>query len=654
MKRPGKAVFLGMLLFFWALPHVRLKAQQREHLILSSANDTGRLMQQIGQAQQIKNQYPDSALRVFSHLLRLSQAMRFERGTRNALLNIMQLYYQRGSYEQSVRVAQTLIKASDSIKNKDACFMAYYGSALAFHRLDQSDNALNAYTHALFFLPDTSRLFITLYSNMGELLHRMDQKEKAMVYFGLAIRKSRQHKWMNDLAMVDLYINMGAVADMLGRQSLADSCFDSATRVAQLHHSQENLYSIKRLQADIYNRRGYPDKALVAVQEARALLAKSKLKDRLSVRHQLDMYAGEAYIQQRNYTLAERHLLNALEIADTNAIGDRSIIAHKLSRLYDSTHNYKKAYQFLRTTYALSDRVNAKEIKVRFNESEARYRSAEKDKDLALKNMALSRQAKDAAVKNMVIVFISSGCFILLLLSLGIYLYYRRQQKINRAKKEVEEIKAIMKGEESERVRLARELHDGIGGMLTAIKLSVGAIKKEHPEVTWMHKVDTLLHMLQDTSSEVRTTAHNLMPDMLIRYGLREAIGQYINKINENHNIRIDFHVPLQHFSPLDKSVELVIYRIIQELIQNTLKHAEASHMEIQLLEYDGILSLTVEDNGKGFDPGSYPGTGFGLKNLKYRVNALHGEIEIDSMSGNGTTTRISFNLEDLKRATTL
>ena len=652
LKSLGK-LFL-MLLFVFTRTDVNLYAQQMEHLVLSSSKDTGLIMQQMVQAQQIKNKNPDEAMRAFSHLLRQSQAINFEKGIRNALVNIMQLYYEKGNYERSVQIAQTLIRASDSVKNKDAFFMAYYGSALAFHRLEQSDKALNAYMRALFFLADTSRLSITIYSNIGELFHRMNEKEKAMEYFRQAIHKSERYKWTNDLAMVSLYINMGTIADMLGRASLADSSFSSAIRVAQFHRNLENLYAIKRLQADIYNRRGYPNKALLAVKEARALLAKSKLKDRLSVSYQLDMYAGEAYIQLRNYDVAESYLLKAFHVADTNAIGDRAIIAHKLSRLYDSIGNYKKASEFLRTTYALSDKINDKEIKIRFNEAETRYRSAEKDKDLALKSMALSRQAKDAAVKNLVLVFISSGCLILFILCMGIYLYYRRKQKINRAQKEVEQIKAIMRGEESERVRLARELHDGIGGMLTAIKLSVGSIKKEHPEVTWMHKVDALLQMLQDTSSEVRTTAHNLMPDTLIRYGLQDAIGQYLSKINESHNIRIDFHVPFQHFSAIEMSVELVIYRTVQELIQNALKHAEATHIEIQLLEYDNILSLTVEDNGKGFVAESYPATGFGLENLKYRVNALHGEIEIDSRPGNGTTTRVSFNLAKLKLATAL
>ncbi len=651
LKRLGKTLITLLLIF--RMTQVDLYAQQGEQLTLSSSRDTGQLMQQMIQAQQIKNKNPEGAMRAFSHLLRQSQAIKFDRGTRNALANIMQLYYEKGNYERSILVAKSLIKASDSIKNRDAFFRAYYGSALAFHRLEQSDKALDAYTRALFFLADTSRLSIAIYSNIGELLHRMDQKEKALEYFGKAVLKSKLHKWTNDLAMVNLYINMGTVADMLGRHSFADSSFNSAIRVAQFHHNVENLYSIKRLQADIYNRRGYPNKALAAVKEARGLLSKIKLKDRLSVSYQLDMYAGEAYIRLRNYDMAEKYLLKALHTADTNSIGDRAIIAHKLSRLYDSMGNYKKAYNFLRTTYALSDKINDKEIKVRFNESEARYRSAEKDKDIALNRMELSRQAKDAAVKNLVIVFISSGCIILFILCMGIYLHYRRKQKINRAKKEVEQIKAIMRGEESERVRLARELHDGIGGMLTAIKLSVSSIKKEHPEVTWMHKVDALLHMLQDTSSEVRTTAHNLMPDTLIRYGLQEATAHYLSKLNESHDIRIDFHVPY-NFSALDMSIELVIYRTVQELVQNALKHAEASHIEIQLIEYDNILSLTVEDNGKGFAKASDLPSGFGLENLKYRVNALHGEIEIDSGQGVGTTIRVSFDLTKLKLATAL
>src|SRR5690606_23937758 len=125
-----------------------------------------------------------------------------------------------------------------------------------------------------------------------------------------------------------------------------------------------------------------------------------------------------------------------------------------------------------------------------------------------------------------------------------------------------------------------------------------------------------IMQMLEDTSSEVRKTAHNLMPDVLVRHALPDALTIFCDHIDEELPTELSCE---GDFSLLDKATELMIYRTVQELIQNIIKHASATRAAIQLYIFEGRLSLTVEDNGTGFDA-SEQHHGFGLENLRYRI----------------------------------
>src|SRR5690606_14159518 len=136
-----------------------------------------------------------------------------------------------------------------------------------------------------------------------------------------------------------------------------------------------------------------------------------------------------------------------------------------------------------------------------------------------------------------------------------------------------------------ERSRLARELHDGIGGMLTAVTLNLSAATRKNPELSEYSSLTELMRMLEDTGSEIRKTAHNLMPDVLIRHTLPEALMIFCTHIHEELPIDLSCE---GDFSQLDKATELMLYRMTQELIQNIVKHASATRAAIQLYIYEG------------------------------------------------------------------
>ena len=188
---------------------------------------------------------------------------------------------------------------------------------------------------------------------------------------------------------------------------------------------------------------------------------------------------------------------------------------------------------------------------------------------------------------------------------------------------------------------MAKDLHDGLGGMLSGIKLNLTSVK----ENLIVAETDTKLFnnsikQLDGAIVEMRRIAHNMMPEALIKFGLSDAIEDYCNDINESNTVQMHyFQLNLQQ--SLEKSMEVILYRIVQELSNNAIKHADAKNIIIQIIKHDHGITLTVEDDGKGFDTGLLT-KGAGLQNVQSRVDYLRGRIEINSKAGEGST----FNIE--------
>ncbi|MGF1636923.1 MAG: sensor histidine kinase [Cyclobacteriaceae bacterium] len=195
-------------------------------------------------------------------------------------------------------------------------------------------------------------------------------------------------------------------------------------------------------------------------------------------------------------------------------------------------------------------------------------------------------------------------------------------------------IKALMEGEEKERHRVSRELHDVVNGNLAAMKLNLNLANNNNYD-----------ELLDQTMNEIRRLSHNLMPDVVKKFGLNVALDQYFAGFSDAYGWHVDFQF-IGEASLLTDEASLHVYRIIQELINNSIKHAGANELLVQLIVNEGKLSITVEDNGKGFDivkaKSTYDnGLGMGLNNLENRVNYLNGSFDIQSSSETGTSIYI-------------
>jgi signal transduction histidine kinase len=190
---------------------------------------------------------------------------------------------------------------------------------------------------------------------------------------------------------------------------------------------------------------------------------------------------------------------------------------------------------------------------------------------------------------------------------------------------------------ETERSRLAKDLHDGLGGMLSGIKLTLGSVSGNMVLPSENAAVFTkVFHQLDNTIAEMRRVAHSMMPEALLRFGLSEAIQDFCDGINESNIIKMKFTQIGLH-DAIEKSTEVILYRIMQELSNNAIKHAAAKNIFIQLNKHEQGLTLTVEDDGKGFDINQIK-KGDGLNNIQSRLDYLKGTMEINAELGEGSS----------------
>jgi two-component system, NarL family, sensor kinase len=319
---------------------------------------------------------------------------------------------------------------------------------------------------------------------------------------------------------------------------------------------------------------------------------------------------------------------------------------------------YKQAYEYLVRSYELKDSFLSVENYRQINNLEALYQNEKKENEIN----ELKKEQKISALlmkkKNLT----NYALFVTLVLFLGIAFYINRniRHKRNMVKKENEVQKhkirelenerllmatqSVLIGEENERKRLARDLHDGLGGLLSSVKTSLNAVKgnvllsNEN-----VNNFNQALVLLDSSITELRSVAHNMMPEALVKLGLKDTLADFCNEINIANPMQIDFQFYGQ-FKRVNSNLEINIYRIIQELVNNAIKHSEAKELVVQMIQEENRLCFIVLDDGKGFDPKIMEHCkGIGLASLQSRVNSFNGQIEINSRQGKGTEITIEF-----------
>jgi signal transduction histidine kinase len=233
-----------------------------------------------------------------------------------------------------------------------------------------------------------------------------------------------------------------------------------------------------------------------------------------------------------------------------------------------------------------------------------------------------------------------------------IYLDFRNKRKLHlrqlktiEQEKEIQLLQAVMQGEEKERSRIAKDLHDGVAGMLAAVKMHLSAGDEQ---VKTIQGYQQAIQLLDEASVEVRKTSHNLMPEVLLQHGLNEAIRRYCSNIS-SPTLQVQYYF-IGDEQRYVESFELSVYRIVQELLNNVFKHSKATEAIVQMSIQNSLLSISIEDNGIGFPKDALQSGGMGLGSLKHRIGALNGNLELQTEGGRGVNAYLEFATDRLVR----
>ncbi len=326
--------------------------------------------------------------------------------------------------------------------------------------------------------------------------------------------------------------------------------------------------------------------------------------------------------------------------AFTNARKEKRNVYKMLAAIYKEMDRHDVESEFLEKYIALNDSLLNEEGIKQIANADAKYEAEKKEKELAVlgiekANLALEVQQSEERTK---LIFIGIGIFILLGGISG-WMFYNR----NRIRQQQEQFRAVIEGEENERKRIAMELHDGLGQLLSAARLNVSGLEenvaKEDDET-----LKTSLSLIDDACQEVRSISHNLMPAALIRLGLVAALRELAAKISQSGQVKVIFDH--QDFTlKLSNNEEIGLYRIIQEVVNNALKYAAANTITIKIKNLGGEAFAEIRDDGIGMNMDQADSsTGIGWKNIRSRVQLLEGKLDIHSAPGKGTSVEIRIN----------
>ena len=564
-------------------------------------------------------------------------------------------YHLAGNYTNEIdnlNKAAELFQKSSHYKSRSELASVYGGISGYYRNIAKIDSAVVAALKAISILEEVKnyRKLTTQCINLAMIYQQLNLPEKQKEYVDKGLIYARISK--DNSAMMVAYLHQGhyftGMRDFQEAKLYADSASVFFSDTYDFSRRQ-NFYLLK---ANTFQNINQYDSAIFYYQKCHENA--KQFGSRWNMTEPL-MQIGYIYLQQKRYSEAEQYVKMGLEMAETDSI----LVFRKegygtLSDIYAATGNYQQAYDLLTKYNDINDSIQGEERKKFALDLEKKYETERHASHIL--QLESEKRIQELSLREKILMIQTLVGIIFTILIVGFLLLrnYRQKQKLQEQhieKLESEKLltatEAVLKGEEQERSRLAKDLHDGLGGLLSGIKYSFQNMKENLIMTQENAQVfERSLDMLDSSIHEMRRVAHNLMPESVFRFGLDSAVRDFCADIDNSGVLKLNY----QSFGMVpglpEQSVSVAVYRIVQELVNNMVKHSEASHGLVQLTKSESTLLVDVEDNGKGMDHDmTKESHGIGWKNIMSRVEYIKGKLSIDTGSGKGTSIHIEVPL---------
>lgn len=639
---------LFILLFIAEAMSQAAMVNDEEKILMQLPDDTAKINRLNAYADKIQFSDPVKAIGIIEATATLARKLNYPLGISVAYgLRAGLLFYEMklDSCKLLLDEAYRLVSASTdkASRNQTASLKSRY--AAIYQRNQNYDSAVEQYQQAANILKETGDelKIINSYYNLSGIYKYLGDTAKTFFY---ARETNRLATITNDTVL--LIRGLIALGEAYNFIKDYDSLLQVSVKGLRLANNRQMTFAIGIFNnfMGLYftNKTMQYDSAIQYYQLA--------LQSFTAINVQFDIARvlqnmGNNYLKKKDYSNAVKFSKQATELS-RNLKFDQvlQLSLMDLVQAQEKLGNIPESHEYLKQYVALNDSIQSRNMQKKVYDLEAKYLAQKRE-------VMMLAQQKIIKQKNQLNYLLTAGVLLLLIIGTLLYFNYRNNQKLQQqqivelqTQQQLTATEAVLKGEEQERTRLAKDLHDGLGGMLSGIKYSFNNMKGNlvmTPENS--HAFERSMDMLDSSIQEMRRVAHNMMPEALVKFGLDTALQDFCNSINHSGALQVSYQSLGMENASIDQTTAITIYRIVQELINNTMKHAAATTAIVQVSKMDNTISVTVEDDGKGFDTGAlHQSKGIGWSNIQNRVEFLKGSIDIQSQHNKGTSVHIEIH----------
>lgn len=566
----------------------------------------------------------------------------------------------KGLFEESRKWHIKGIDAAQKFKEVNLYYTHTHGLAQTYKEMGNYKSALKLFKECLTYNEDPEITYGS-YINIGTIYSLMKDYDSSNEYYQRALKLGKEHE--NYYALTVIKLNLAVNYQEQKNLKKSISLYNEVIQLAEeKEYKQLALIAYLNIGSIYLNLKNYKDAELIYSSGLHDAIELGFLKEQKIIYDNLK----EIYIAQNDYKIAFQFATKSFKIKDSINRLQKDKEIDELEVKYETLQKEKeiKVLQVENSNRKLELKNQDEAIKnlklkqeVVKKENENKFLSFQNASEKKLNEITLLKKdqeiqeaklIKEKSIKNTILY----SFLILLIPIIGLLIiYYQKlqtQNELNKKQEEISEqkisslikdqelkvIKASIKGQDKERKRIAQELHDSIGGNLAAIKLKLNN-SINNTETDYLNTINS---QIDDTYEQVRSLSHNLIPRKFSENNFCDVLEEYINSIwGSNSSFSV---YPRKEVNLLDENLQIEIFKIIQELTTNTIKHAKATSIELQINLVDNELNILFEDNGIGFNPKNIK-EGIGFENIKNRLKKFHGAFHTDSRINRGTIINI-------------
>jgi two-component system, NarL family, sensor kinase len=619
-------------------------------------NDSVKLLLRYEYAMNFNEENSDKKANEILQIKTEAKQKKYYRIYASAAMELGSAYYYAGNYIKSIaqdeEVEEFFQQLPNNFDKNDILMRISNNLGASYSLINDLDNAQKYYVKAIEAatrLKDTNAIVLA-YFNMAFVFIDIQEWQKAHDYLIKSV--SYRPASENVPSVQQASARAAAICFKLGKTMEGLQLLKTSDTLLRRFNEQLGHIYIKNAYGEYYYSKGRLREALKSHKEGFVITL--AYKDPYYIADQA-REAGRIFLELNEIDSAKKYL----QIAKDTAIYYKYLpkvrnVLNDWCAYYEQKGNYREAYKQRTYLFNFIDSMLTVQNHNRVLLFETRYETGVKENKIRqLENEKKIQQLtiRQRTILNYVLLGAACG---LLLVGLLVYRNYQQKQKLQQQQiAELEKEKqllaadAVLKGQEQERTRLAKDLHDGLGGMLSGIKHSFTTMKGNlvlTPENA--QAFERSMNMLDSSIKELRMVAHNLMPESLVKFGLDTALKDFCGDITVSGALKVNYHSFGVEQLKLKKDAEVIIYRIIQELINNAIKHAEAKEAIVQLQLQNNQLDITVEDDGKGFDIKNLDMVkGMGWSNIKNRAEYIKAKLNVNSQQGKGTSVHMILDI---------